>query len=958
MRHTTIGLNEGIGDIHLICQVGVADADILPHFLDYYDSLGVAQMHLVLHGNHSERTKQVIEESDRAYIRHAYRGQFREYEKISVLNSIVEELIGSWVLSVDVDEFISLPSPTLRETVEQLELYGATVLPAFLVQRLSKSGELSAVQPEDTLDGLFPYFDFNLCEQMDLSRPAAKTKFPLFKAEAATSLQRGFHFSPNPAPAFGLPARAVLSHFKWRWSLVDAKSGKRAKDANQTEMDAYTRYLKKNAFILPNKGALPFSREAIGENGLLVPFPQNTILQAETDLSAQRPKDAKICFVSFEIAVPGSGGGIATAVRAQIELLLANGYDVHLVHCPFSPTKGFGDFQIESLRSLGMTYERVSVLRSKRRPRDFYAFSQRLVERLKKQDFDIIHFDDVLALGALVAEHRAAGLGFQNTRIVMTTHGCTRWHYTGNDMSLTALDMELDYALQRQFLSADLVIHPSNYMREYLNANYQIDARQITLPNLLSDFSRRFSDATRTRHRIDEIVFFGRLELRKGLGTFMDALDHVVFPDDRPVQVTLLGSFSQPEQEALFRDHMAEIDVPFVNISNFGTTDAVAYLRTRRCVAIIPSVTDNLPYTVFECLENGIPFLSSKIGGIPELVCSTDQDRVLLTQDAQDWANKLTHILSEGHAPARLAFDVETVIAEHLKIYDDLLSTSSSTEGAEQPSTNASDIGVITAAGFGEAETHVLEQFGWSEDDLENAADHHIRLTNPQKNIPIHRTKDLIASLPHAYYLVLGSQLTVKNDVDIQSLISLMRGCKSDVVLFNATWNYKNWHQEPPRPEDIETPGGPMELGIVENRFGPQIALISKDAICRAIGTLSILPDYETAVWEVLNAAAASGARFSTYPKPIVRINSVDRVRYPEDPNLQKRLFRAWEKQLPAPATNVASTLSHVTLDNDMLVSRHAHRALFKTISIKRISRLLIGEIRSVPRKVLKVFTH
>src|SRR5262249_17888290 len=42
-----------------------------------------------------------------------------------------------------------------------------------------------------------------------------------------------------------------------------------------------------------------------------------------------------------------------------------------------------------------------------------------------------------------------------------------------------------------------------------------------------------------------------------------------------------------------------------------------------------PSHQDNSPNTVYECLELGVPFLASSVGGIPELVAAEDRDRTL-----------------------------------------------------------------------------------------------------------------------------------------------------------------------------------------------------------------------------------------------------------------------------------------------------------------------------------------
>ena len=43
----------------------------------------------------------------------------------------------------------------------------------------------------------------------------------------------------------------------------------------------------------------------------------------------------------------------------------------------------------------------------------------------------------------------------------------------------------------------------------------------------------------------------------------------------------------------------------------------------------MPSLQENSPNTVYECLEQGIPFIASNVGGVPELIAPDDHARVL-----------------------------------------------------------------------------------------------------------------------------------------------------------------------------------------------------------------------------------------------------------------------------------------------------------------------------------------
>jgi hypothetical protein len=76
-------------------------------------------------------------------------------------------------------------------------------------------------------------------------------------------------------------------------------------------------------------------------------------------------------------------------------------------------------------------------------------------------------------------------------------------------------------------------------------------------------------------------------------------------------------------------------------------------------LAVMPSLEDNSPNVVYECVERGIPFLASRLGGTAELVAEEDRDRVLLDPTAEGVAEGLERALTSEDAlrPAAAGFD-------------------------------------------------------------------------------------------------------------------------------------------------------------------------------------------------------------------------------------------------------------------------------------------------------------
>mmetsp|Transcript_939 Transcript_939/g.3436 ORF Transcript_939/g.3436 Transcript_939/m.3436 type:complete len:998 (-) Transcript_939:40-3033(-) len=134
---------------------------------------------------------------------------------------------------------------------------------------------------------------------------------------------------------------------------------------------------------------------------------------------------------------------------------------------------------------------------------------------------------------------------------------------------------------------------------------------------------------------IQEFVFFGRLERRKGVILFCDAIDALLRKlDVKPFKVTFLGSDrnkidrepskrfverrSRPWREEKNRAKVTEVNV----FTEKNSAEALRYLleKGKRRLAVLPSLVENSPLSVFELFGVNAPFIASDAGGMPELV--------------------------------------------------------------------------------------------------------------------------------------------------------------------------------------------------------------------------------------------------------------------------------------------------------------------------------------------------
>jgi glycosyltransferase involved in cell wall biosynthesis len=150
-----------------------------------------------------------------------------------------------------------------------------------------------------------------------------------------------------------------------------------------------------------------------------------------------------------------------------------------------------------------------------------------------------------------------------------------------------------------------LVIYPSRYMEEWCRRYYPNTAPYLILPNAMVGETRRFKPVERSRRTIKKVVFFGRIELRKGIDVFLDAIEGVLRAGRSDFEVIFLGRFGESVTQAQLERRISSWECTTTVLTNYGNTDAIDLLRSEECLAVIPSRIDNVPFTIYECLENG-----------------------------------------------------------------------------------------------------------------------------------------------------------------------------------------------------------------------------------------------------------------------------------------------------------------------------------------------------------------
>lgn len=274
---------------------------------------------------------------------------------------------------------------------------------------------------------------------------------------------------------------------------------------------------------------------------------------------------------------------------------------------------------------------------------------------LKEQKFDAVYFalEGGLAYYTLLAKE--LGLYEQRPLLHVVVNAPTIWQANADQHFLENLGQVTSAYMERYCVEqADSVICASSHMVDWMKReNWQLAGNTQILPSLRPfewQSSGQRKSARTAEANINELVFFSGPEFHKGLTLFCDALDVLAKRHGEPLTVTLLGRFGR-----ILGEHTAGMVLrrsrrwPFALkiMPRFTDQQVVDYLRSRPCMAILPRSTASTPLDISTCLDEGIPFVATDAGGIPEMIAETSRAQILAKATPSSLAERIAAVLKK-----------------------------------------------------------------------------------------------------------------------------------------------------------------------------------------------------------------------------------------------------------------------------------------------------------------------
>jgi glycosyltransferase involved in cell wall biosynthesis len=362
----------------------------------------------------------------------------------------------------------------------------------------------------------------------------------------------------------------------------------------------------------------------------------------------------KVALVTFEFEGLTKSGGIGTAYRRMAVLLNRHGYQVTAVVAPLDrhnsdqiQTKNLKS-EISSLKDQGISVAIVGVNEDPTLSMNSFQLRRSLdvFRYLQDKKFDIIHYTDNCALAYFSLLAKQSKLAFHHTQFVVGAHGSPLWTSKANRV-LSGEAVLLDQIDRYCVEHADHLVSPSAYMLGYLKKEkWKLPKNSIVIPNVNHLQSKPTHQTTSSKIGSKKsLVFFGRLEFRKGILLFLGAIEKLLNSDrslgvDSPLEILFMGR-EEPLRNGMTRLIRQKLNrfgkrVDFKFTSKLSARHGLDFLS--RCPArliCMPSLVENSPYVLVESTELGFDFISTDSGGQKELLHPSDWPKVLISPSSE-----------------------------------------------------------------------------------------------------------------------------------------------------------------------------------------------------------------------------------------------------------------------------------------------------------------------------------
>jgi len=394
-----------------------------------------------------------------------------------------------------------------------------------------------------------------------------------------------------------------------------------------------------------------------------------------------------VCFVTPEY-FPISGG-TGAYVYYLSHSLQKFGHNVHVIARDKQDSeKIVNGIQVHYVKGLGNALTRYW--------RFARSASKRIEELNKQNSFDIIHSNLPLVPSFAIPNNSAKA-------IVCAVHSTWKGEAKAtkrdnpkelnpNEKAMLRFNFVLRSYEKKLMKRSDALIAVSKYTVDELTKLYGIKKEKIHVIYNGVDVEKFKPRPNRVEmHRefgleddIKIVLFVGRLYHRKGLEILLRSIPPVL-KEFSNVRFVISGKGFKKKEENL-RNLAKELNIEnYVTFLGYVPDEKLPLLYSASDIFVLPAIYENFPFAILEAQATGLPVISTKVGGIPELLVDNENGFVIAPGDSTELTQRLLVLLQDAKLAKEMGdcgrklieekFDWRLITSQVINLYRELLET-------------------------------------------------------------------------------------------------------------------------------------------------------------------------------------------------------------------------------------------------------------------------------------------
>lgn len=267
--------------------------------------------------------------------------------------------------------------------------------------------------------------------------------------------------------------------------------------------------------------------------------------------------------------------------------------------------------------------------------RSFWIFleTRAIISVIKREkiNFNLIHAHFTWPSGAVAVKLKK----LYNVPVVITEGGSTTLHTALRRLNRYFIDTyhQSDIIIRNNKKDIPLFIKSGIDRNKIIHVEYGYDNKKY-YPIPKNESRKMIGVASKKRI----ILNIGRLSDEKGQKYLIEAMNTIV--KKIPDVICYIGG-TGPAHDTLQKQIVASHLEDTVKLIGFVPDESMSLWMNSADLFVLPSLAEGNPTVMFECLGCGIPFIGTKVGGIPEVINSDDYGLLVDPGNSNDLAEKI-----------------------------------------------------------------------------------------------------------------------------------------------------------------------------------------------------------------------------------------------------------------------------------------------------------------------------